>query len=122
MIRFEDFKDAAGTVDWAALRAAQIAAGELCRECGGHVPGSAGLPRRCLACEFLHRSSASETHPSRVRCPHCRHVQAIEDRLEEGGRVVGCQKCERSYAVRVCISRLYESPAVAQAPAAAGDA
>lgn len=116
MISLDDFTDAAGKADWKAYHAAEVEAGERCRQCGTYVVVLARIgkgPQRCPGCEFLATDPGVRTHETLVRCPHCRGTQNAsdeEDICEDGEHTILCDHCEKEYEVGTAVSFTFTSP------------
>lgn len=107
------------THDWKAYRAAQIANGEYCSQCGCMVHGKlpSGAPRLCSDCERATSSRSALLHASRVRCPACGWLQSPPEEIELHRDTVGiyCDKCEHEYEVGIVVTVEYRSPGMVDA-------
>ena len=127
MIDFSDFKDAKGNTDWAAYRAACIAAGELCMRCEtAQYSRGSGSPRLCLDCQSLDTDSDEVTHDDYVRCPRCHHQHRVSDGdnydlYEDGEHDFTCQSCDLDFEVSTSVSYTFRSPALITADADGDD-
>lgn len=113
MLSFKDF-ERDGKVDWRELENARRRNGESCMTCGAlrifaHSPGE------CEECEAL-RGTEEASHKSRIRCPHCGHIQkAIGDdnyeRYGEGEHSVSCHECDKDFEIETHVRYSFTSPA-----------
>jgi hypothetical protein len=118
MIRFDDYRQANGHVDWDAYREAQKRAGEACRRCGRRgrlIVFPKDYPTLCPECLDLDRPEAVD-HAHRIRCPKCRalmnpHELEDHDLYAEGVHTVACG-CGRDFDVTTTVSYTFGSPAV----------
>jgi ssDNA-binding Zn-finger/Zn-ribbon topoisomerase 1 len=114
MIDVDKFKDSLGKVDWKALREAEVAAGEHCRECGWLIYPPKGRPSLCHKCRDLREDKGEVDHQSRLRCPKCRHLWNVDredgDIHSEGSHEVCCPECEHEFEVVTNVSYSWESP------------
>lgn len=119
MISCLDFKDPeTGLTDWPRYRAAQVAAGEKCCECGCLLFGlwdSRPGPRTCGECLGLRDDTGEVTHDSRVRCPQCRTVSEPDferDCWTEGEHSYWCENCDHTFEISTAVSYSFTSPPV----------
>lgn len=120
MISFSDFKDEKGEVDWNAYHRAQVAAGERCKQCEGHVSffAKASGPALCASCKDLRDDPDDVTHRKLVRCPKCRHSQdPYPDYGGPSNHAMGCEEddiqcneCEHKYRIGIRLTIDYKSP------------
>lgn len=125
--KLSDYNLPGGLTDWPAYHAAQVAAGERCRECGASIMWSNGRPSSCFSCCDLGRELTQEvTHEQRIRCPKCREVFRPEDidwwPGEEGEHTVTCHVCDYSFTVTVHVQYSFVSPPVLSEPEPEPDA
>jgi transcription elongation factor Elf1 len=130
-IRFEDYVDAEGNIDWDAYHQAEVDAGEKCYRChkflivetiGRTLFGKDdGEPRRrlCHDCERMDTDSSETRHDKYIRCPKCGHQSPVHDWdmcdygevfYEEGEHEVMCPQCEYEFTITTHVSYAYTSP------------
>jgi hypothetical protein len=124
MVDIENFRKADGSVDWPALKAAEVAAGDSCMTCGHlllNLFGNHVGPQECHACKSLRDDVAEVRHDDRVRCPHCRHVFSMGDYISvncryefyaDGAHEMTCLKCDGVIVVETSVSYTFTSPAI----------
>lgn len=113
MLSYKDFTTTEGKTDWAALEAARVAHGESCKECRG-IRLFADGPGLCSDCENL-KGNNETRHRSRIRCPHCGHIQkAVGDddyeRYQDGEHTVTCYECNKDYEIETHVTYSFTSP------------
>jgi hypothetical protein len=125
--RLSDFTNQDGDIDWKGYKAAQVAKGEICRDCGKYIfrlglitnaAGREGGPSTCNQCRDLHENKASVDHDRIIRCPHCAH-EFDNFKGDDGPFVMGndgdevevdCPECGEEFAVMVHVSYSFTSP------------
>lgn len=120
--RIDDHKKADSEIDWASYQKAQVANGEICIQCKGHILFGCGHPRKCSACENMSERSGEVCHKNMVRCPHCGTISNPSDHemyelYEEGEHDVSCPQCDESFEVSTAVSYTFTSPERITAPA-----
>ena len=109
----ELYRGADGFIDWAALHAAEVAAGQRCRKCGRYTFPGSGHPRECGACQALYTVKSEVSSESFVRCPQCRATWNPFDNgfaPDAGETQVQCRDCDHTFAVRVDVTYTFSSP------------
>ena len=113
-IKFSDFEDKDGHIDWRAYHAAQVANGERCSNCGGFsgLLSARGHPTICLECDEIYRE-AELNHHCLIRCPSCHQTWKTHDDYElyeEGEHTVFCPTCDAKFEVTTKIKFTFISP------------
>jgi hypothetical protein len=105
--------------DWKAYRAAQVANGEYCSQCGNWraLEGATGFPSRCGPCERADKVDQETDHPKMVRRPDCRHLfdPIGEDNYSfyrDGAHAVTCPQCEAHFSFETHVTYSFTSPAM----------
>lgn len=115
MISMNDYLGADGRVDWEWYNAAQVEAGERCRQCSGHIMFGKGFPSLCSDCRELGEDKGEVTHDSLIRCPKCGEQFDGGDACEfvcDGETEVGCPECDHQFEVVQILRVSYRSPAL----------
>ena len=116
MIQMDDFRKPDGQVDWAAMREAEIAAGERCYKCGAIIMLEQGVRTLCYNCKAL-LEDGEVRHGCFVRCPACKDSWGIVDSedyecYEEGEHKVTCGECDHTFEVTTSVSYTFTSPEI----------
>jgi hypothetical protein len=116
MISIDNYKLPDGRTNWEAYRAAKVANGELCRECGRYITFAKGYPSLCYECKSLQDDKGEVCHDNYIRCPYCKSLSEgyHEDLRGEGEHTVTCYECEKNFEVSVEYSVTYTSPALCE--------
>lgn len=115
MLLFDDYRKEDGNVDWKAYRAAEVAAGERCYQCGGSIMFAKGYRTSCLNCQGMDSNKGKVRHDSLIRCPKCGATTQTDGRWEEGIHADGehdvmCYECDHTFTVTTYVSYSFESP------------
>jgi hypothetical protein len=122
MISIDDYKDADGKRDYAAYKAAKVAAGERCKRCSReifppfftHAPAPIG-PRSCGYCKEFDECDDEVDSDNMVRCPACDGRMNVHDDnsdwYEEGTHSVSCSHCGEDFEIETAVSYSFTSPA-----------
>lgn len=115
MTNINDFIDDKNHVNWAAYKAAQRSAGDICQRCGGFILFPTGSLTTCPSCIQLNTSSGSVDNETYIRCPKCKstiHVYNSEmyDLYNEGEHEVSCDVCDATFVVSTRVTYTFESP------------
>jgi DNA-directed RNA polymerase subunit RPC12/RpoP len=119
----DDAPDGAPTniADWLRAhrerRAAEVANGERCAECGTRTFGASGSPRTCQECQSLRSESGEVDSDTHIRCPHCGHITSVVDADlweigidSDGEHNVHCESCDARFTVTTYVTSTYTSP------------
>lgn len=117
MVRLDDHRDADGELNWHAFNRAQVAAGEVCYECGRYNPlAGKGYRAKCPSCEDLDQP-AEASHHSYIRCPRCGEnwdPRRTDDhhvyRDEDDGHDICCQHCDYEFQIQTRVDYTFTSP------------
>jgi hypothetical protein len=114
MIKFEDYEDENGNIDWNSYHKAEVEVGERCMTCGESIIFGKGYPTECRNCKDI-QTEGTAHHNSRVRCPKCRHVWNPYDTedyhvFEEGDHEIGCYECNHTFSVSTIVEYTFCSP------------
>jgi hypothetical protein len=110
MVSFSDFKGPDGHIDWPAVRAAEVAAGERCYQCKRLSIPSRGYRALCASCGAL-ADPYEVVHSNMIRCPDCGVARIVEDLYQEGTHSVTCYECDYEFTVECTVSYSFTSPA-----------
>lgn len=118
MVTFDAFRLPDGNIDWTAYNLAKREAGESCTSCNGPIVWGSGRPSQCSDCEHV-REDGELHHPSRLRCPKCRHAWSPYDgenwgvlSTDDSEHDVNCPRCDHLFAVRTHVTYSFTSPAM----------
>jgi len=114
-MKFSDFEDADGRVDWAAYHKTKEDKGERCITCGSFIMFGAGFRTECRSCKGLKDDDGERDHRSLIRCPKCREsFDVVESELyelyAEGEHDIDCPKCDYEFQVVTSVSYSFCSP------------
>jgi len=114
--RMADFEDTEGQLDWKAYRAAQVANGETCYNCGDSIVWHNGARSMCSACQALLEDRSEVWHDDLVRCPKCGHTHDLRygtsyNLFEDGEHSFMCEECEHDFEISTSVSYSFRSPA-----------
>ena len=115
MVSINDYEKPDGSTDWERYRAAQVAAGEMCYECGAYIFTLRNTGRRlCSQCQKIQSGAAEVAHDKFVVCPSCRHKwspwdSGDYDLLREDEHDVTCPTCEKDFTVETMVSHTFRS-------------
>lgn len=108
MVKFEDFKDAEGKIDWKAYDKAKTDNGDNCKTCGHWLLfGGKGYPQDCVSCMNLKAGVPETSHEKFIRCPACGLMVQPDWEYsiwEEGEHDVTCNECGKDYTVETCVT------------------
>ena len=115
MVNIEDHQTPEGKTNQKSYRAAQIANGEICTQCGEYarVFGT-GHPELCSQCKDADKTEEL-THDVYIRCPKCGYKwNAYEDDeytiLSDGEHTVSCHQCDYEFGIVTNVSYSFVSP------------
>lgn len=118
MVKIDDYRLEDGSIDWKALKEAEINAGERCPQCHTWISSLFNTKKHkhlCTECEDLIQSNEEVSHSSRLRCPSCKYSWEISDGedyqcYEDGEHDVTCGSCGHEFVVNTSVSYTFTSP------------
>jgi uncharacterized C2H2 Zn-finger protein len=100
-----------GKTDWAAYRAAERAAGNICTICGAYIVFGRGAPDTCHECKQLGNMGAPVDHSRLLRCPSCTHAWKPAEVYADGEHDVSCPSCQYLFTIETHVEYSFTSPA-----------
>ena len=127
-VKMEDYQDGEGFTDWTRYHAAQVAAGEACKQCGKlllnlNLFGDPPLPgpKKCGACRHVSEDKDEVSHDDILRCPKCKYEWSSHDDdmwedgiFQEGEHDITCRNedCGHEFQIETSITYTFRSPAL----------
>jgi len=115
-ISYDDFRRKDGSIDWHALRSAEIGNGDICYVCGrfADIFGGKGYRQKCNECTQMDGSGELD-HEKYLRCPRCGYhwdpYEAEDYKVfEEDSHEVWCEKCDFKFEVSTMVTYCFTSP------------
>lgn len=115
MLNYKDFEGPDGKIDWSALRRAEVASGERCKQCDTFIWPASPATQLCHDCRDFEANDGAVWHDHAIRCPNCGNVEHASERGEcgvyaDGTHELYCYECEQDFEIETAVSYSFKSP------------